>query len=56
VSLTTERYDLAMAPDIWGSEPVQALARWLRTAEARHGISALGGYAVDEAGQVRWVG
>jgi molybdate-binding protein/DNA-binding transcriptional regulator YhcF (GntR family) len=56
VSLTTERYDLAMAPDIWGSEPVQALARWLRTAEARHDISALGGYAVDEAGQVRWVG
>lgn len=56
VPLTTERYDLAMLPEIWQSGPIQALARWLGSGEAQQEIAALGGYDVGQTGKVQWVG
>ena len=56
VPLTTERYDLAMPSSVWHSEPIQRLADWLRTPEARQVIFNLGGYATEATGQVTWVG
>ena len=55
VCLTTERYDLVVPAQAWESLPVQALARWLSTEEARVAIAALGGYETNETGQVDWV-
>jgi molybdate-binding protein/DNA-binding transcriptional regulator YhcF (GntR family) len=52
--LTTERYDLAITEEKWELPPVQALARWLGSAEARSAIAGLGGYEVAETGQVEW--
>jgi molybdate-binding protein/DNA-binding transcriptional regulator YhcF (GntR family) len=56
VPLTTERYDLAMLTTVWRSEPIQRLAVWLRTPDARQAITALGGYVADATGEVTWVG
>jgi len=53
--LTTERYDLVVPAEVWERVPLQALARWLATPEARKGIEALGGYDVSETGQVKWL-
>lgn len=53
VPLTQERYDLVMLADVWQTEPVQTLARWLRTDEARSAIVELGGYDTAESGCVR---
>ena len=55
VPLATERYDLAMLPGVWQSEPVQALVRWLTAEPARQALAALGGYETGETGQARWV-
>ena len=52
--LTTERYDLVIPADKWELESVQALTRWLQTAEAKESISSLGGYETEETGSVRW--
>lgn len=53
--LTTERYDFVIPAEVWERPPVQALARWLSTQEARQGIEALGGYDVRETGKVEWL-
>lgn len=53
--LTTERYDLIIPAEVWERPPVQALAHWLTTAEARATIKALGGYEVDQTGRVEWL-
>jgi len=55
VPLATERYDLAMLPGVWQSEPVQALVRWLSADAAHQTIAALGGYETGETGRTRWV-
>ncbi len=55
VRLTTERYDLAIPAESWELPPVQALARWLATPEARAAIADLGGYETEETGRVEWV-
>ena len=55
VPLATERYDLAMLPGVWQSEPAQALVRWLTAEPARQALAALGGYETGETGQARWV-
>lgn len=54
--LTTEPYDLVIPAEAWERPPVQALLGWLRTADARAAMAALGGYETDETGQVAWVG
>jgi molybdate-binding protein/DNA-binding transcriptional regulator YhcF (GntR family) len=56
VLLTTERYDLVIPVQAWEYPPLQALARWLATEEARAAITALGGYDTSETGRVRWIG
>ena len=55
VPLATERYDLAMLPGVWQSEPAQALVRWLTAEPARQALAALGGYETGETGRARWV-
>ena len=55
VPLATERYDLAMLPGVWQSEPVQALLHWLTADAARQAIAALGGYETGETGRTQWV-
>jgi len=55
VGLTTERYDLAIPAEVWESAPVQQLAAWLATDEARAAIAALGGYETGATGRVEWV-
>lgn len=52
LSLTTERYDLAMLASTWQMEPFQALARWLAGDAGRQAVADLGGYEVEEAGAV----
>lgn len=54
--LTTERYDLVIPADKWKLEAVQALKRWLDTAQAKTEINNLGGYDTKETGAVTWVG
>jgi len=56
VQLARERYDLVIPRGVWETAPVQALARWLATADARSAITGLGGYDTAETGRVRWVG
>jgi putative molybdopterin biosynthesis protein len=55
VELTTERYDFAIPGTVWDSAPVQQLAAWLMTDEARAAIAALGGYETGATGRVEWV-
>ncbi len=55
VCLTTERYDMVIPMPAWEYPPIQALAQWLCTREARMAITALGGYDTDQSGQVEWV-
>jgi molybdate-binding protein/DNA-binding transcriptional regulator YhcF (GntR family) len=55
VFLTTERYDLVIPEEKWGLPALQALARWLSTAEAKSAIVDLGGYDIDETGRLEWV-
>ena len=55
VCLTTERYDLVIPAPAWEHPPIQALARWLPTAEATSAIVSLGGYETDQSGHVEWV-
>jgi len=56
VFLTMERYDLVVPAETWESAPLQALACWLTTGEAKTAIADLGGYDTGETGQVAWVG
>ncbi len=53
--LTTEPYDLVIPAEAWETPPVQALAAWLCTEDARVVIAALGGYETTETGQMVWV-
>lgn len=52
--LTTERYDLAIPEEKWELPGLQALVRWLNTAEAKSAIANLGGYDVTETGRIEW--
>jgi len=54
VQLTTEPYDLIIPADSWFLPPVQALATWLTSSEARASIAALGGYDTNETGRIVW--
>ncbi len=56
VFLATEPYDLVIPAEAWETPPVQALATWLGTKDAREAIAGLGGYETEKTGQVVWVG
>jgi len=53
--LTTERYDLVIPEEKWVVDSIQALKRWLDSAQAKAAINNLGGYDVGETGRVEWV-
>jgi len=55
ILLVTEPYDLVIPVEVWESAPVQALAAWLGTAEARAAIAGVGGYETGTSGQVSWI-
>lgn len=55
VPLTRERYDLAIPAEKWELPPVQALANWLTSPQARSLLADLGGYDTEETGRVMWV-
>jgi putative molybdopterin biosynthesis protein len=52
VLLATERYDLVIPAEVWGLSPIQVMARWLTSEDARSAILGLGGYDTDHTGQV----
>lgn len=52
---TTERYDLVITEEAWELSGVQALVRWLNSAEAHQAITDVGGYDMTETGRVVWV-
>jgi len=56
VLLTKERYDLVMSQHIYDSPPIRDLIEWIRSAEGREAISALGGYDTSNTGDVSWIG
>lgn len=56
IPLTRERYDLVIPAKTWEMPAVQAIARWLSTAEAKKSIAALGGYDLSETGRLEWIG
>ncbi|MEW5958639.1 MAG: substrate-binding domain-containing protein [Chloroflexota bacterium] len=55
IPLAAERYDLVIPAEVWSRLPVQALARWLGSAEAKQKILVLGGYAIEETGKIEWL-
>jgi putative molybdopterin biosynthesis protein len=55
VFLATEPYDLVIPAEMWDTAPVQALAAWLNTEDARAVIAGLGGYETGDTGQMVWV-
>jgi putative molybdopterin biosynthesis protein len=56
VLLTSERYDLVIPAEVRRQDPVQALAQWLATDDARAAITGLGGYDTAKMGSVTWIG
>jgi molybdate-binding protein/DNA-binding transcriptional regulator YhcF (GntR family) len=54
VFLATEPYDLVIPAEMWDTAPVQTLAAWLSTGEARAVIAGLGGYETGDTGQITW--
>lgn len=55
IFLTEERYDLVIPAEKLDLPPVRALAAWLQGDEARHEFESLGGYTLENTGQVEWV-
>ncbi len=55
VPLTTERYDLVIPAEEWPRLPIQALAHWLVTDQAKENIMAMGGYEIKETGKIEWL-
>ncbi len=55
ILLNTERYELVVPANIWERQAMQSLYHWLTTAEAQKAIDGLGGYDVDETGQLEWI-
>lgn len=54
VPVTTERYDLVIPERFWGDRKIQALLEVLADAEFREAVTALGGYGVEQMGEVLW--
>jgi molybdate-binding protein/DNA-binding transcriptional regulator YhcF (GntR family) len=55
IFLTRERYDLVILAEQIELEPIVRLLDWLRRPETIEGINALGGYEVENSGDIQWV-
>ena len=55
IFLTRERYDLVIPAEKSEQESVVRLLEWLRQPETIEGIKALGGYGVEDSGDIQWV-
>jgi putative molybdopterin biosynthesis protein len=55
IPLTRERYDLVVPARLWSTEPIRALVLWLATDSAKAEIMKIGGYDIDETGNVEWL-
>ena len=55
IFLTRERYDLVIPAEKIEQEPVVRLLEWLSRPETAAGINALGGYELENSGQMQWV-
>jgi len=55
VPVTTERYDLVIPERFWGDQKVKVLLEVLGDEDFRTAVAALGGYGVQQMGEVLWV-
>jgi molybdate-binding protein/DNA-binding transcriptional regulator YhcF (GntR family) len=55
IFLTRERYDLVIPAEKSEQETVVQFLAWLRKPEMIEGIKALGGYEVEDSGNIQWV-
>jgi excisionase family DNA binding protein len=56
VALRQERFDLLVDRRSYFTQPVQTLLSFARTGAFRAKAEAMGGYALEDAGAVRWLG
>jgi putative molybdopterin biosynthesis protein len=54
VPVTTERYDLVIPEKYWEQENIQALLDVIRSLDFREAVRELGGYGVDQTGDILW--
>jgi putative molybdopterin biosynthesis protein len=54
VPVTTERYDLVIPESFWNEPKIKALIEIIRTDEFKTAVTNLGGYGVEQTGQVLW--
>jgi putative molybdopterin biosynthesis protein len=54
IPVTTERYDLVIPESVWHEGKVQALLSVMRTDGFKNAVLDLGGYLVDNTGDVIW--
>ena len=54
VPVTTERYDLVIPERFWGDQKVKVLLEVLGDEDFRTAVAALGGYGVQQMGEVLW--
>ena len=54
VPVTTERYDLVIPEKFWIQENIQAMLKVVRSQDFREAVMALGGYGVDQTGDILW--
>jgi len=54
VPVTTERYDLVIPERFWGDHKVEVLLEVLKDETFRTAVAALGGYGVQQMGEVLW--
>ena len=55
IPLTQEKYDLVIPEDIWKTNAMQALARFIRSDSFMQSVMPLGGYNMSETGQEFWM-
>jgi putative molybdopterin biosynthesis protein len=54
VPVTTERYDLVILEKYWKQDKIQALLNVIRSLDFREAVLELGGYGVDQTGDILW--
>ena len=54
VPITIERYDLVIPEIFWNEHKIGALLEVIRTDEFKTAVTKLGGYGVEQTGQVLW--
>ena len=54
VPVTTERYDLVIPEAFWEEDKIQELLEVIRSEDFRARVLELGGYGVEQTGEVLW--